>query len=732
MSGVLMNDQSNLTPSLPGITRRGFVKATLSASGGLALGFHLPALAAMDGAWASEREGAEINAWLVIKEDDSVTIRVAQSDMGQGVFTALPMIVAEELECDWNHVRAEYASANRSLREDGIYQRMGTGGSRAVRHSRPYLQQAGASARERLIKAAADAWGVPAAECRAGSSRVTHEASGRSQRYGELAAAAASIDLDAEPEIRKPGEYQLLGTPLPRLDVPPKVDGSAVYGIDVRLPGMLYAAIAVCPVWEGRLKGVDPAPARAMRGVKNVVSLEDAVAVVADSYWRAKKALDALTPQWDFGEHAEASSQAFRSRFRAALNEQGTVVEEAGDAYDTLENAAQVIEADYSAPYLAHLALEPVNCTVHIQRDRVDVWTGSQNPESVLSVTAEESGRPPEQVHVHSCHLGGGFGRRSRPDYVARAVAVARSVNGPVQLIFSREEDTRTGHYRPMAEFRFRGGLDAEGKPLALVNRSATHSILAGLRPEAVADGIDRSSLAWLTDSPYAFPHHSVEHHLQRTHVPVWFWRAVSATQNAFALESFIDELAQAAGKCPWHFRHALLAERPDLIRVLDAAAERAGWDTELPPGRGHGIALVEDFGSICAQVADVEVSRSGEVTVKRVVTALDCGNTVNPRTIEEQVQSAVVYGLSAAFWGKVEIQNGRARHGNFDRHRVMKMAETPQMETHLVLSGGDKWGGVGEPAVPAVIPAVCNAIFAATGKRVRALPLIDQDLSWA
>lgn len=727
-----MGAESKLSPNLPGITRRGFVKATLSATGGLALGFHLPTLAALDGPWAGDVEGAEINAWLVIAPDDTVTIRVAQSDMGQGVFTAMPMIVAEELECDWKHVRAEYASANRSLREDRVYQRMGTGGSRAVSHSRPYLQQAGASARERLIAAAASAWNVPASACRASSSRVSHDATGRSKRYGELAAAAAGIHLDAEPEIRKPGAYQLLGTSLPRLDVPAKVDGSAVYGIDVRVPGMVYAAIAVCPVWEGRLTSVDAAPARAMRGVKDVVTFDDAVAVVADSYWRAKKALDALSPQWDFGAHAEAGSAAFKARFRAALDEKGIVAEEAGDAYGALESAPVTIEADYSAPYLAHLALEPVNCTVHIQPDRVDVWTGSQNPESVLSVAAETSGRPPEQVHVHSCHLGGGFGRRSRPDFVARAVAVARSVDAPVQVIFSREEDTRTGHYRPMAEFRFRAGLDADGKPVALINRSATHSILAGLRPEAVANGIDPSSLSWLANSPYAFAHRSVEHHLQRTHVPVWFWRAVGATQNAFALESFIDEIAHAAGRCPWQLRRALLAERPDLIRVLDAAAERAGWGSPLPAGRGRGIAMVEGFGSICAQVAEVEVSQRGEVSVKRVVSALDCGHTVNPRTIDEQVQSSVVFGLSAALWGKVEIDDGRARHANFDRHRVLKMAETPKMETHLVLSGGDKWGGVGEPAVPPVAPAVCNAIFAITGNRVRTLPLADQDLSWS
>lgn len=711
------------------MTRRGFVKASLAVSGGLALGFHLPVLAAQQGA---DQNGAshEINAWLVIDPDDRVTIRVAQSDMGQGVFTAMPMLVAEELECDWQHVQAEYASANRSLRQNQVYRRMGTGGSNAVRISRPYLQQAGASARERLIRAAAQRWDVAPGECEARASVVTHGGSGRSLRYGELAAAAAAVQLDAEPEIRKPGEYRLLGTSLPRLDVPDKVDGSTTYGIDVRLPDMVYAAVASCPVWGGSLKQVDPAPAESMRGVLKVVKLGDTVAVVADSWWRASKALDALSPEWDLGDDADASSAEFRERFQAALADKGTVASENGDAYTQLEASGRVLEADYFAPYLAHLALEPVNCTMRIGDDKVEVWTGTQNPESVLGVAAEVTGRPPEQVHVHSCHLGGGFGRRSNPDYVAKTAAIALQLDRPVQAIWTREEDTRTGHYRPMAAFRFRAAFDDAGKPVALLNRSSTHSILAGLRPEMVAEGLDSSSLSGLQDMPYAFAHRSIEHHLQRTHVPVWFWRAVGSTQNAFALESFIDEMAHETDADPWQFRRDLLQERPDIARVLDAAAERAGWGDELPAGKGRGIAVLESFGSICAQVVEVTVAQSGSVSVDRVVTALDCYNTVNPQTIEEQVESSIVFGLSAALWGQVEIADGRARHGNFDRHRVMRLAETPLMETHLVPSGGDQWGGVGEPAVPPVVPALCNAIYAATGKRIRSLPLSEQDLS--
>lgn len=721
--------------SADGLTRRAFVKAGAATAGGLAVAFHLPLAArAATGAgpWDAGEAGSEINAWLVIAEDDTVTIRVAQSEMGEGVYTSMPMIVAEELDCDWNQVQPEYASANRSIRENRVYERMGTGGSGAVRNSRPYLQQAGASARERLKEAAAQRWGVPRSSLTTNAGRVLHAASKRSARYGELAAAAATVKLDAEPAIRTPGQFKLLGKPQNRLDVPAKVDGSAIFGIDVRVPGMVYATVAECPIWGGTLKSVDPAPAQAVPGVQEVLQFDDAVAVVADTFWHAKKGLDALNPVWDGGENADASSEAMLAEFVSDLDDKGVIAHEAGDAYGALADAAKVIEADYTAPYLAHLAMEPLNCTVHIQKDRIDVWTGAQNPESVLGSTAQISGRPPEQVHVHNCFLGGGFGRRSMPDFAQRAVKVAMKLSKPVQVIYTREADTRTGHFRPLAALRFKAGFDASGRPVALLNRSATHSILAGLRPEVVKGGLDGSSTEGLEDQPYAIANQSIEHHLKRTHVPVWFWRSVGSSQNAFAMECFVDEMAAAAGMDPLAFRRSLLGDRPDIRKVMDAAAAKADWGRKMPTGSAQGLAVHECFGSICAQVAEVSVSKSGRVKVDRVVTAIDCGNTVNPRTIEEQVESAIVYGLTAALWGRSDIQKGALVQDNFDDNRMLKLAETPVMETHLALSGGDKWGGIGEPGLPCTAPAVVNAIHAITGKRIRSLPLMNHDLSWA
>jgi isoquinoline 1-oxidoreductase beta subunit len=576
------------------------------------------------------------------------------------------MLVAEELECDWTKVRAEYASANRSLRENRVYQRMATGGSGAVRRSREYLQQAGASARARLIAAAAQQWKVPVDECKAEKGMVIHAGSGRQVNYGAVAAAAASVKLDAEPAIKKPDQFRLLGTPQKRLDVPLKVDGSATYGIDVRLPDMLYASVLTCPVFGGKLKRHDFDTIKNMPGVKAAVEVPSGIAVVADSFWRAKTALEVLPVEWDFGEHANTSSTAFQQTFRAALDKPGVVPEkggEKGDALAAIGKAAKVVEADYETPYLAHATMEPMNCTVQVTPQRVDVWVGTQNPEGTLAAAAEVTGVAQENVYVHNCFLGGGFGRRFYNDDVRQAVTVAKAMGGrPVKLVWTREEDMRHGFYRPMSAIRFRAALDANGTPVAFFNRSVTHSILSRIRPDDVKSGIDRTSVEGLANMPYGFAEHHFEHLIQNTHVPVAFWRSVGSSQNAFALESFIDELAHAGGKDPVELRRLLLKGHADWLHVLDTVAQKAPWGKAMPQGTAQGVAIHESFGSIVAQVAEVSVSRRGEVRVERVVCAVDCGHTVNPLTIEGQMESGVVYGLTAALYGQITIEKSAWR----------------------------------------------------------------------
>lgn len=716
--------------------RRQFLMTTAAVGGAFVLGFALPSRAAnlAPKPWTPPGDGGqEINAWLVIGSDDSVTIRVAQSEMGQGVLTAMPMIVAEELECDWSKVRAEYASANRSLRENRVYQRMATGGSRAVRASREYLQQAGASARARLVAAAAKEWNVPVGECQTRQGVVVHTASKRQVNYGAIAAAAAVVKLDAEPAIKKPAQYTLLGKPLPRLDVPLKVNGSAVFGIDIRLPDMLYAAVATCPVFGGTLKSHTFDAIKNMPGVRAAVEIPNGVAVVADSFWRAKTALEVMPVTWDFGAHATTNSADFQRIFRAALDKEGAVASErGGEALALLKNAAKVIEADYEVPYLAHAAMEPMNCTAQVTPERVDVWVGTQNPEGALAAAAEVAGVPPEKVYVHTAFLGGGFGRRAYSDDVKQAVAVAKAMGGkPVKLIWTREEDIRHDFYRPMAALRFKASLDASGMPLAWLNRSVTHSILSWFRPDDVKTGVDRTSVDGLANMAYAIPQQRVEHIIQNTHVPVAFWRSVGGSQNAFALECFMDEVAHAAGKDPVELRRALLKDRPDWLKVLDTMAEKANWGKSMPKGSAQGVAIHESYGSIVGQIVEVTVSKKGEVRVERVVCAVDCGHAINPLTIEEQLESGVVYGLSALFYGQITIDKGRVAEGNFDTYPMLRMDRMPEVETHLALTGGAKWGGIGEPSVPTIAPAVCNAIFTITGKRIRTLPLSNHDLSW-
>jgi isoquinoline 1-oxidoreductase subunit beta len=720
------------------MNRRQFMLTTSVVGGAFVLGFVLPSRQVEAGViaenpWTSPTTaGAEINAWLVVGSDDVITIRVAQSEMGEGVFTSMPMLVAEELECDWAKVRAEYASANRSLRENRVYQRMATGGSGAVRRSREYLQQAGASARARLIAAAAQQWGVPGSECRAENGRIIHSASGRQVNYGAIAAAAAQVKLGAEPAIKTPDQFKLLGQSLNRLDVPLKVNGTATYGIDIRLPDMLYAAVMACPVFGGTLKRYDFDAIKHMPGVRTAVEIPDGIAVVADSFWRAKTALEVMPIEWDFGPHAKANSEAFSKTFRAALDKPGAVAKEEGNALAAITAAAKVVEADYEVPYLAHATMEPMNCTAQVAPQRVDVWVGTQNPEGALAAAAEVSGIAPENVFVHNCFLGGGFGRRSNPDVIRQAVTVAKALSGrPVKLLWTREEDMRHDFYRPTAAIRFRAAVDANGMPTAYFNRSATHSILSGVRPGDIKDGIDRTSVEGLTPHPYGFPQYRIEHLIQNTPVPVWFWRSVGASQNAFAVEGFIDELAYAGGKDPVELRRQLLKGHADWLHVLDTAAQKANWGKAMPQGTAQGVAIAESYGSIVAEVAEVSVSKRGEVRVERVVCAIDCGHVVNPLNVAEQIESSVVYGLTAALYGQITIKDGRVVEGNFDDYPMLRIDGMPEVETHLALTGGTKWGGVGEPGVPPLAPAVCNAIFKITGRRVRSLPLSNHDLNW-
>lgn len=716
-----------------GFSRRQFLVVSLSAAGGLAIGLSLPhranAASISSEPW-DQASGNEVNAWILIEPDDTVVIRVAQSEMGEGIFTALPMIVAEELGCDWSKVRAEYASASRNLRENA-YGRMLTGGSSAVRQSREFLQQAGASARERLIAVAAARWDVAPNTCIARDSVVTHAASGRKLRYGELAADAAKMRLANEPAIKTPDQYTLIGKPMARLDTPSKLNGTAIFGIDIRLPDMLYAAVVTCPVFGGTVKSYDAKAIEGRRGVKAVVPVPGGVAVVADRFWRAKEAAAALPVTWDEGPAATTDSAEFAQAYRTALNGKAAIARKEGNMASALA-AGRRVEALYEVPHLAHAAMEPLNCTAHVQAGHVDVWLGTQYPEHALQLAAEAAGVKPEQVELHNCFLGGGFGRRAVNDELTQAVTVAKAVGKPVKLVWTREEDMRHDRYRPQAAIRFEAALGPDGLPSGLRVRTAVGSIMRSLGWGNTDDGVEEPAIEGLSNQPYRIGALEVSCVLKNTHVPVMFWRSVGSSQNAFAMESFIDELAYAAGEDPYRFRRKLLVGKGDFLQVLDTIAEKSGWDKPMPAGKGRGIAIHECFGTIVGEVAEVAVSAKGELRVERVVAAVDCGHVVNPRTVEMQIESAVVYGLSAALFGEITIEKGAVVQGNFDDYQVVRLAEMPSIETHLALSGGSKWGGIGEPGTPPIAPAVCNAIFAATGKRIRRLPIKDFDLSGA
>jgi isoquinoline 1-oxidoreductase beta subunit len=716
--------------------RRDFMVATLTAAGGMAIGVSIPgAKAAMPAGtpWDDAASPNEINAWIVIEPDDSVIIRVAKAEMGEGVMTSMPMIVAEELACDWTKVRSEYASGNRNMRENMVYKTMLTGGSSAVRSSRPYLQQAGASARARLIEAAARRWNVPATECMAAASMVSHPGSGRSLNYGALVGEAAKITLAQEPAIKTPEQYTLLGKPTARLDTKVKVTGEAMFGIDVRLPDMVYAAVVTCPVPGGKVKSYDAKSVLKLRGVQSVVDLPDGngVAVVADRFWRAKQAALALSVEWNPGAGANTSSEQFRKDYRDALKgplENAKTTGDVGKAF----GEGKAIEALYEVPYLAHATMEPLNCTVQIQPDRVDVWMGTQAPEVTIGLVAKTMGMKPDQIYVHNCFLGGGFGRRAINDELVQALAVAKTISKPVKLVWTREEDMRRDRYRPQAAIAFKATLGKDGMPTAIQAQTAVGSIMQsikGMLDFPMPKGVESMAVEGLVNMPYAIPNLKVDAVLKNTHVPVMFWRSVGSSQNAFAVESFIDELAFEAKQDPYQFRRKMLADKPDFLKVLDMVAEKSNWGQAMPAGKGRGIAIHEAFGTIVGEVVEVAVDSKGVPRCERVVVAVDCGHVINPRNVEMQMESGVIYGLTAALYDEITVRDGAIEQGNFDSYQMVRMADSPKIETYLALSGGTKWGGIGEPGTPPIAPALCNAIFAATGKRVRELPIRKTDL---
>jgi isoquinoline 1-oxidoreductase beta subunit len=725
--GKKLGDVADRTMTGAGdLNRRTFLASIAASGGALMLGFDLQ--------HADAAAATEITAWIVIGPDDQVTIRIAKSEMGQGVFTGLAMLVAEELECDWNNVRAELATPHDNLARGRVFGDMSTGGSRSIRNSEVMLRKAGATAREMLIVAAATRWGVASDECRAQKGVITHTPSGHTIRYGAIAEAAAQVPPPAQVTLKDEKDWTLIGKPTRRLDAPDKVLGRTTYGIDVRLPGMLNAALVQCPVFKGTLKLVDHAKARGMPGVRKIVTLKDAVAVVADTFWHAQKAADALTITWDDGNNGSVSSNSIADFVRGGLDARDAGVgRKTGNVTDALAGAARRIEAEYAVPFLAHATMEPQNCTVHVAPDRVEVWVPTQNAEASLAATAQAAGVPTRNVVLHPQMIGGGFGRRGVvQDFVRYAVLIAKEIGAPVKTVWSREEDMRHDYYRPVATARLTAGLDAAGALTALKVRLAGHSILATLAPFGFPNRVDlQFQEGFLEDMPYEVPHYLADYAMRNTHVPVGFWRCVNHTQNCFFRESFVDELAHATNADPYRYRRNLIAAHKHadkFLGVLDAAAKRAQWGTPLPAGMHRGIALNEAYGTFVAAVCEASVSARGEARMHRIVVALDPGTIVNPLSVETQVQSAVVYGLTATLYGEITIQNGRVEQANFNDYRMLRMAEMPKIECVLAASGGFV-SGCGEQPVSVVAPALCNAIFAATGKRIRSLPLKNHDL---
>jgi isoquinoline 1-oxidoreductase beta subunit len=695
-------------------TRREFLATATATTAGLVIGFRLPRRLS---AAPAASPAAELNAWVRIGSDDQVTLIVNESEMGQGVLTSLPMILAEELDADWTKVRSEHALA------DPRYGNQATGGSSSVRGDYASLRKAGAAARAMLIAAAAATWSVPAAECSTEPGVVVHTKSARRARYGLLAARAAKLTPPADPPLKDPKTFRIVGKPTRRLDTPAKVTGRAVYGIDVQRPGMVIAQVAHCPVFGGKVAHFDGTAALQVPGVRRVVEIPTGVAVVAGNYWAAKKGRDALQVQWDEGAGSTLSSESIAAKLRE-LAPNGVTANKTGDAAAALAAAPRRVDAEYEVPYLAHATMEPMNCTADVRADSCEVWVPTQFPTSSRQVVASITAVALERVTVHTTFMGGGFGRRAQTDFLADAVHTSKAVGAPVKVIYTREDDMHAGWYRPVAYNAFSAALDADGWPTAWVHRIASPSILEIMGP--LRNGVDGTSIEGAANLPYAIPNMLVTCAKADFPIPVWFWRSVGSSINGYVTECFLDEVAKAGGKDPVELRRRLLTDHPRHRRVLDLAAEKAGWGTPLPAGRARGVAVHESFGSIVAEVAEVSLGDGGLPRVHRVVCAVDCGQYVNPDTVVAQMESGIVYGLSAALWGEITIAQGRAMQHNFDSYRVLRIDEMPVVETHIVAEG-DAMGGIGEPGTPPIAPAVCNALLVLTGKPVRRLPIMGK-----
>ncbi len=716
------------------LSRRKFIVGSAAAAGGgFALGMSVP----FPGEALAQNGNAanEVNVWVAIKPDDTCVIRIARSEMGQGTLTGLAQLVAEELECDWSKVTTEGITPGRNLAAKRAWGDMSTGGSRGIRGSQDYVRRGGAVARMMLLQAAADQWKVPVADVTVAKGVITHAASKRSIRYGKVAAAASKL-TPPDPKaikLKDPKSWTIAGKGLKRLDTADKLNGSKVYAIDVKLPGMLNAAIKACPVFGGKVVSVDEAKVLGMPGVKKVVKVRDnAIAVVADTWWHAKKALDALPIVWDEAGNGNVSNASIAEMLKEGLTAEKTNGDRKnGDALKAISEAAKKVEAVYSTPFLSHACMETMNCTVRIADGKAEAWVPTQNLEASLAALSEVSGVPIGQCEVHRHDLGGGFGRRGgTQDFTRQAAAIAKEFPGtPVKLIWSREEDQAHDFFRPVSQCKLSAGLDASGNLVGLHVRVSGQSINATLNPNGIVNGRDMRQLQGFYDTPgdaqlgYSVPNLLIEYAMRNTHVPVGPWRGVNTNQNGVYMECFIDEVAKAAGKDPLEFRRAMMKDYPKHLAVLNAAAEKGDWGKPLPPGRHRGIAQFMGYGSYSAATAEVSVSDKGVLKVHRLVLSLDCGHAVNPSQIAAQVEGSVAYGLSATLYGEMIVDKGRMTNLNFDSYEIMRLAEFPKVET-VVVPTHDFWGGVGEPTICVAAPAVLNAIYAATGKPVRSLPL--------